>query len=406
MRSGRVDEGRRRGFDRGLVPWCVAVIAIGTVGAGCGAAASHTVVESATSASLVAPVGTVPVNTVPVSTVPVSTAPISTAPISTVPARSPIVLGFAGDTSFTDGLDQRDPFGQVIEMLAAPDLMVVNLETAVADPGVGRPPVDKQFLFRSPPAALDLVVAAGIDVVALANNHTLDFGADALAQTLEEIDRRGLGRVGAGLDEADASTPLIVEVGDWTIGLVALSRVPCDWSASGENVRPQVAWACPALFARAEAAARSAVAQADVTVVMIHGGEEGVLCPSPFMLDLERTFAELGVDAVIDGHPHVLQGLTRHGETWVAHSLGNFAFPSARGITANSAIVQLHIGEVGSATAIELSVVPLRAAGGVLTVPTEAQRAEILGQVERYSQGVVLDADGRALVDLDHLGDC
>lgn len=280
--------------------------------------------------------------------------------------------------------------------------MVVNLETAVADAGVGRPPVEKRFLFRSPPASLDLLVDAGVDVVALANNHTLDFGVEALAQTLDEIDARALRRVGAGLDEDSAYVPLIIDVGEWTVGLVSLSRVPCDWSASGNNVRPQVAWACPPLFDLAAAAAEQAMAQADVTVVMIHGGEEGVLCPSPFMVELEQTFAEMGVDAVINGHPHVLQGLTRHGDTWAAHSLGNFAFPPARGITGNSAIVQLTVSEEG----VEMSVVPVRSDGGVLSPPSAAQRDDILGQMQRVSDGVTINADGSVVVDETVVGDC
>lgn len=280
--------------------------------------------------------------------------------------------------------------------------MVVNLETAVADVGVGRPPVEKRFLFLSPPSSLDLLVDAGVDVVALANNHTLDFGPDALAQTLDEIDARPLRRVGAGLDEAAAYEPLLIEVGEWTIGLVSLSRVPCDWSASGANTRPQVAWACPPFFGLATAAAEQAMAQADVTVVMIHGGEEGVLCPSPFMVELEQAFAAMGVDAVINGHPHVLQGLTKYGDTWAAHSLGNFAFPPASGITGNSAIVQLTVSEEG----VAMSIVPVRSNSGVLSPPSDAQREDILGQVQRVSDGVMINSDGTVAVDDTVVGDC
>lgn len=346
---------------------------------------------------------TVPASTLPPSSVvPASSVPATDAAPTTQPARESIVLGFAGDTTFTDGLDLREPFGQVADLMREPDLMVVNLETAVADPGVGRPPVDKRFLFRSPPSSLDLLVDAGVDVVALANNHTLDFGADALAQTIDEIDNRSLLRVGAGLDEEAAYEPLIVGVGEWTIGLVSLSRVPCDWSASGDNVRPQVAWACPALFDRAEASARQAMEQADVTIVMIHGGEEGVLCPSPFMVELEQSFASMGVDAVINGHPHVLQGITKHGDTWAAHSLGNFAFPPASGITGNSAIVQLLVSEAG----IDLRIEPVRSDRGVLSPPSPAQRDDIINQMQRVSDGVTIADDGIVVAEPDFVGSC
>lgn len=280
--------------------------------------------------------------------------------------------------------------------------MVVNLETAIADPEVGRPPVAKQFLFKSPPESLQLLLDAGVDVVGLANNHTLDFGADALEQTLDEIDAVGLHRVGAGVDQNDAYAPLVLDVGDWKVGIVSLSRVPCDWSASGENVRPQVAWACPPFIELADAMVEATATEADVTVVMVHGGEEGVLCPSGFMTDLEAHWAELGVDAVINGHPHVLQGITSIGDTMVAHSTGNFAFPSARGITANSAVFMLDVSEEG----ITLRVEPVRAAGGVLTMPTDSQRAEILAQMNGVSSGWLFSDDGVAEPAADHTGSC
>lgn len=371
------------------------------VATACTSATNLVVDEVSVDAVAVAPTTTV-TTAAPTTALPTTAVPTTEAPPTSPPPRAPIVLGFAGDTTFTNGLEQRDPFGQVTDLTSAPDLMVVNLETAVADLGVGRPPVDKRFLFRSPPSSLDLLVDAGVDVVALANNHTLDFGADALAQTLDEIDARALRRVGAGLDQDGAYEPLIVEVGEWTVGLVSLSRVPCDWSASGENVRPQVAWACPPFFDLAVAATEQAMARADVTIVMIHGGEEGVLCPSPFMVELEQEFAELGVDAVINGHPHVLQGITRHGNTWAAHSLGNFAFPPASGITGNSAIVQLTVSEEGVAP----SIVPVRSNGGVLSPPSDAQRADIIGQMQRVSDGVTIDASGVVSVDESVVGEC
>ncbi len=339
---------------------------------------------------------------------PATSKPLTNKPaILAAPIRQPIVLGFAGDTSFTAGLDQRDPFAEVVHLLSAPDLMVINLETAIADPGVGRPPVQKQFLFRSPPASLDLLVAAGVDVVALANNHTLDFGSEAVAQTLAEIDARELQRVGAGIDEAAAYQPLILDVGDWRVGIVSMSRVPCDWSASGNNVRPEVAWACPAFQELADDLVRRAASESDVTVVMVHGGAEGVLCPSDFMLDLEKHWVELGADMVVDGHPHVLQGVGSVGDrSMVVHSTGNFAFPSARGITANTAIFEFTISESASEPVsevpelkLDLRVVPLRAVGGVLSIPTEEERDAILQQVSGVSDGWRLDPTGRAIPD-------
>ncbi len=351
-----------------------------------------------------------PATTDPPIADPSTTDPPNTDPSTTLAPepRARVVIGFAGDSTFTNGLEQRDPFGQIEPLLAAPDLMFINLETVVADADVGRPPIDKAFLFKSPPESLDLLVDAGIDGVTLGNNHTLDFGVDAIAQTLDEIDTRGLLRVGAGRDEAEAYEPLIVGVGDWTIGIASFSRVPCDWSASGVNSREQVAWACPPFLELADASVTAALAEADVVIVAVHGGEEGVLCPSPFMTELEQRWADLGAHAVIDGHPHVLQGVTYYGDTIAAHSTGNFAFPPANGISGNSAIIELVISEpeAGATPTVEMRIVPVRSDGGVLSVPTDAQRTEIIDQMNRVSSGALVGLDGTVSPAPDHTGTC
>lgn len=341
------------------------------------------------------------------STAPTTTAASSTtAPMTTPPPPEPVTIAIAGDTSFTDGLHTADPLGQIADVLAGYDYAMVNLETAVADPGVGSPPVAKRFLFRSPPESLDLLVAAGVDGVTLGNNHVLDYGVDAVAQTLVELDSRGIDRVGAGNDEAEAYTPLIVEVGEWRVAIHSFSRVPCDWSAQGENLRPQVAWACPPFLERADAEIIEAMVDADVTIVNVHGGAEGELCPSDFMVDLYDHWAALGVDAVVSGHPHVVQGVRVIDDTSVALSTGNFAFPPARGLTANSIIVELTISGVPGAADVELSILPVRADGGVVRPASEARHTEILEQINRHSSGARLDADGHLVVDPSHDGVC
>lgn len=316
-------------------------------------------------------------------------------------ARAPVVLGFAGDTAFTAGADARDPLAAVAGLLGGPDLMVLNLETAVADEGVGVA-ADKEFTFRSPPASVDLLTAAGVDVVTLANNHVLDFGEAGLGQTLAELDARGLGRVGAGLDPGEAYRPLVVPVGGWTVGLVSLSRVPCDWARDDPDARPQVAWACPEHLALADAAVSEAVATADVAVVLVHGGTEREPCPSPHMAELVTRWAGLGADVVIDGHPHVLQGVETVGDALVVHSTGNFAFPSARGETAESAVFLVEASEAG----LSLRVEPVTIAAGVVTPATGSTRTAILDRFEERSFGWVVDDDGTARPDPAAVGAC
>lgn len=69
-----------------------------------------------------------------------------------------------------------------------------------------------------------------------------------------------------------------------------------------------------------------------------HWGIELDRCPQPYQRDLAAVWADRGADLIIGSHPHVLQGIERLGDAWLVNSTGNFAFPSARGASALSAL--------------------------------------------------------------------
>jgi poly-gamma-glutamate synthesis protein (capsule biosynthesis protein) len=318
--------------------------------------------------------------------------PTTTATTTTVPPKRPIVLGFAGDTSFTHGLHARDPLGDMTSQLSAPDLMFVNLETTVAEAEVGRR-VNKTYTFKSPPESVDLLVDAGIDAVQLANNHTLDFERPALLRTLELLDEGGIAHAGAGADPAAAHAPRYLEIDGWTIGLVALSRVPCSWSASGENTYPEVAWTCDPFVVDGMTAVQEAAQHADLTIVMVHWGIELDNCPLPYQRDLAMAWESVGADLIIGGHPHVLQGVERIGDAWLIHSTGNFAFPSARQTSARSAMFEFAISEDG----VRLRAIPVRITSGRPTPATGDDAAAILDDLSRWSFGFAFDDGGIAV---------
>ncbi len=340
---------------------------------------------------------TVPATTAPTTATTTTSVPTTTTTTTTLP---PLVIGFAGDTSFTHGNAGADPLAAVADELAAPDLMVVNLETAVAEAGVGRA-ANKRFVFKSPPESVGLLTAAGIDAVQLANNHTLDYGPAAVDRTLTLLDEGGVLYVGGGRDENASYQPLLVEVAGRTVGIAAFSRVPCDWSASGVNSRPEIAWTCPPFAERARQVVADMAAAVDVAVVMAHGGTEGVRCPEDYRMDLTAGWVEAGADAVVWSHPHVLQGVERVGDAWVLYSTGNFAFPSARGATAETALFTLTFDGPES----RLRAIPMLGPGGRLRPAGPGETARILELLSRISFGVTFDEYGEA-IPADPGGDC
>lgn len=214
-----------------------------------------------------------------------------------------------------------NPLELVSPVLAAADLAVVNLETAVGT--TGSPQQGKSFTFRAPPQLLTALDAAGVDVVSLGNNHALDYGQGALLETIQRARDSGLAPIGAGGDAAQAYAPALLRVGRRTVAFVGLSRVLSPGWAAGPG-RPGIASAYEA--AAAEEAVRSARRQADVVVVMIHWGIELDECPDSRQLDLARRLTAAGASVVAGHHPHILQGIQRQGDALVHYSLGNFVW--------------------------------------------------------------------------------
>ncbi|MDR9440723.1 MAG: CapA family protein, partial [Halomonas sp.] len=126
----------------------------------------------------------------------------------------------------------------------APDLRLINLETAVTTSDDAEP---KGIQYRMHPANLPVLAAAGVDACVLANNHVLDWGRRGLCETLKVLGEAGYATVGAGLDRAEAKGPARFEVPGGRLRLLAFglpsSGVPNDWAVGdnrpGVNVLPE-----------------------------------------------------------------------------------------------------------------------------------------------------------------------
>lgn len=246
-----------------------------------------------------------------------------------ITAPPEITLTFAGDVHFEDRVaellgDPASTFGPVAQELSDGDLTLVNLETPITTRGTAE---DKNYVFRAPGAAVPAMTAAGIDVVSLANNHTMDYGRVGLADTVATARRGGLGTVGVGHDVDAAFTPLRRTVQGVDVAILAFSQVDDlaqEWAATSDRSGMAMAFDTD----RAYAAVRAARADSDLVVVLPHWGAEGDRCPTGRQRDFAAGLAEAGADVVVGAHSHVLQGAGRMGDTYVAYGLGNFLWYS------------------------------------------------------------------------------
>jgi poly-gamma-glutamate synthesis protein (capsule biosynthesis protein) len=270
---------------------------------------------------------------------------------TTVPPRrgsgNAVVLAFAGDTNFEGVIRARldaDPdtvLREVAPTFTAADLAMVNLETAITDGGTAQ---SKDFTFRAPPAGLDALRAAGIDVVTEANNHGMDFGPQGLQDSLAARTAKQFPVIGIGQDIDDAFTPYKTTIKGQRITIIAATQVLDSSLIDSWTAGPgKPGLASAKLVDRLVAEVQKARADSDTVVVYLHWGIEKTTCPSGDQSSIATTLVNAGADIVVGSHAHRLLGAGRMGQAFVDYGLGNFAFYAGSPDGARTGILELTV---------------------------------------------------------------
>ena len=235
-------------------------------------------------------------------------------------------LALAGDTMLGrkvgERLDQAGPRAlfadELVEVVAEADLVVLNLECAISDRGERWPEPHKRFFFRAPPVAVDALQILGVDCVTLANNHALDYGVDALLDTLDLLARAGIATVGAGPDVRAARTPRVLEVSGVRVGVIGVTDHPRSYAAGAQE--PGVAYAdlddgVPGWLTDSIGAA-----DADVVLVTPHWGPNMTTEPLRYVRRAAHALSSAGATLVAGHSAHVFHGVAGT----VLYDLGDF----------------------------------------------------------------------------------
>lgn len=177
-------------------------------------------------------------------------------------------------------------------------------------------------MFNTPPAAIDAIYEAGINILNTNNNHTLDTGLTGVISTLEHIRERGIKTVGTTLPDEPKRLDLRKE--GIKIGVISFSYgyngLEQGWSQ--EYMDTYLAKIDESKIQRAIDS--SIEAGNDFTIAIMHWGNEYQINASSFQKELAKKMAQWGVDVIVGAHPHVVQETEIIGDTFVIYSLGNF----------------------------------------------------------------------------------
>ena len=299
---------------------------------------------------------------------------------------------FTGDVLFANAFKAAYDAGgiervvspELLEQLKAADILMVNNEFPFSDRG--EPMADKQFTFRCSPSYVKALNEMGVDIVSLANNHTLDYGRAALSDTFSALDGAGILYGGAGDSVERAKEVQVMEINGKKYGFIAVSRVvpSADWKIES---------ATPGMFTCYDATAlieviKEAKQTCDFVTVFPHWGTEYSEQPNAVQRELAEQCMDAGADLIVGAHTHCLEGIEYIDGKPVFYSLGNFIF--GQNID-RSAAVKVTVAEDGT---VSYALIPVYASDGQ-TKQMDANAAPgLFSYMENISDNALVDAAG------------
>lgn len=234
----------------------------------------------------------------------------------------------------------------VVDVLRPADISFATCDQAYSDKG--NPYISPTHVLRPDPNNISALVYAGLSLVSLANNHSMDLGPENLLDSIDMIRKAGIEVVGVGGNVLEARQPAILERKGNRVGFLAYGCVGPDRAVATEDKpghAPVRAWTIykqvdlqpgmpPQIFTLAyrdeliamEEDIRRLKSQVDVVAVSFHWGLHFMRALIPmYEFEIGHAAINAGADIIFGSHAHILKGIEVYKGKVIFHGLGNFA---------------------------------------------------------------------------------
>ena len=229
-----------------------------------------------------------------------------------------------------ENFDFKPLYKNVKYLIEDADVAILNQETIISQSNEIRGANGGALLFNSPPEVADAVIDLGFDVFTMANNHLLDFGSDALEESIrfwnQKAEENDLTVLGAYLNEEDANNIRVREVNGVKIAFLAYAEHINGFEfPAGCPLRVVMNYEEDVI----ERQIKEAKEKADVVIVSAHWGVEDTHLVSEDRIELANKMVNWGADVILGCHTHTaetMEWITRDDGTkgFVFYSMGNF----------------------------------------------------------------------------------
>ncbi len=232
----------------------------------------------------------------------------------TVSSRMTPLIERAGAGTFFQG---------TAALIQSADVATASLNTSISERGEPRHGIENPF--RSAPGLGRAIANAGFDAVSLATPNMMDFGLEALADTIAELEWYNVKPIGAGTNTETAKLPTYVPVtvgaGSVQVGLLGYYRV----NAFTRYTEDPLAYA---VYSEMVAAVKQTRSKAALVIVWLHWGSQGRSADDA--IGRQRIFAhaliDAGADMVMCQQMHTFGGIELYQGKPIVYSLADFIY--------------------------------------------------------------------------------
>jgi len=263
----------------------------------------------------------------------------------------------------------------ILRILESADYRIFNCEIPLAK---GGQPIDKFGPnLKADPDCIRGFVALGTDFLTLANNHMMDFGTEALHETLQTVAAAGISYSGVGDTVEEAQTLFTTHIGNKTVGIYCCVEhefsVATHLSAGANPFDP--------LYSLGHI--QELREQCDLVIVLYHGGRELYQYPTPKLQERCRRMVDYGADLVLCQHSHCIGAKEMYKGKEILYGQGNFIFDRTDNpITKEGLLVKVIFDNKG----INIEHIPVIVKNGFAELAIDEKRQEILNGFENRSK--------------------
>lgn len=241
-------------------------------------------------------------------------------------------------------------FTYVLDLLKDSDFRFCQLESTISELGEVRPDVQNPA-HRVPTKMVKGLTSAGFKAVTMAGNNNLDYGPEALFNTVRILNENGITAIGVGKNIEEARKIHYFTINGVTIAIVnACSILREGYAAtksrpglsplhvstfyeSLENIYEQPGtpsktitipnWDDLSAICGLISEAKN---RADYVIASFHWGVHFTYDLAMYQPDVAYAAIDAGADAIIGTHPHCLQAMDVYKNRPIFYSMSNFVF--------------------------------------------------------------------------------